>query len=75
MVFNPDAAPKPTAPSQPLVINGEYIEAYAEQDAIAGKPNPRFKRSTVYCHTYLNRRVELVGMEALTDAEWDLTLF
>lgn len=56
-------------------IAPEYLEAYAEQDAQAGRPNPRFKQSSIYCNRYLAIRAELVGPEQFTDAEWDLTLF
>ncbi|MFE4106017.1 hypothetical protein [Almyronema epifaneia] len=66
---------QPDSLSQTPVLTAEYIEAYAEEDAIAGRPNPRFKRSTIYCHKYLTVRVQQVGEAALTDAEWDLTLF
>ena len=58
-----------------FIINAEYLEAYAEQDAIAGQPNPRFKQSSIYCNKYLNVRIDLVGVDELTDAEWDLTIF
>lgn len=64
------------SPSWPrLSVAPEYLEAYAEQDAIAGRPNPRFKQSSIYCSCYLRVRVERVGPEGLTDAEWDLTIF
>lgn len=53
----------------------EYLEAYAEQDALAGKPNPRFKQSSLYCSKYLQVRLAQVGLEALTDAELDLSAF
>ncbi|MEO0532353.1 MAG: hypothetical protein AAF215_00605 [Cyanobacteria bacterium P01_A01_bin.123] len=53
----------------------EYLEAYAEQDALTGKPNPRFKQSSLYCSKYLQVRLVQVGLEALTDAELDLTAF
>lgn len=56
-------------------IAPEYLEAYAEQDATAGRPNPRFKRSSIYCSRYLQLRIQQVGPEGLTDAEWDLTIF
>ncbi|HEY9763730.1 MAG TPA: hypothetical protein V6D07_14455 [Trichocoleus sp.] len=61
--------------TQPSAIAPEYLEAYAEQDAIAGQPNPRFKQSSIYCGRYLHVRTNLVGPECLTDAEWDLTIF
>ncbi|NMF84126.1 hypothetical protein [Nodosilinea sp. P-1105] len=60
---------------QPLAIAPEYLEAYAEQDAQMGKPNPRFKQSSIYCNRYLTIRADLVGPEGFTDAEWDLTIF
>ena len=53
----------------------ECLEAYARQDAILGSPNPRYKQSTIYCSAYLEMRSQLVGTEAFTDAEWDLTIF
>ena len=56
-------------------IAPEYLEAYADQDAQAGRPNPRFKQSSIYCSRYLAIRAELVGPDRFSDAEWDLTLF
>jgi hypothetical protein len=56
-------------------IAPEYLEAYAEQDARAGCPNPRFKQSSIYCSRYLAVRADLVGPEHFSDAEWDLTIF
>jgi hypothetical protein len=56
-------------------IAPEYLEAYAEQDARAGCPNPRFKQSSIYCNRYLTLRADLVGPEHFSDAEWDLTIF
>jgi len=53
----------------------EYLEAYAEQDAQAGRPTPRFKQSSIYCSRYLAVRANLVGPDQFSDAEWDLTLF
>jgi hypothetical protein len=53
----------------------EYLEAYAEADAHAGLPNPRFKQCSIYTSRYLAIRTHLVGIEGLTDAELDLTLF
>lgn len=67
----PDQRNWPTHP----VTASEYLEAYAEQDAIQGRPNPRFKQSSIYCGKYLDTRIALVGTDALTDAELDLTLF
>lgn len=58
-----------------LRIATEYLEAYAEQDAIWGSPNPRYKQSTIYSNKYLDVRVRLVGTDGLSDAEWDLTIF
>jgi hypothetical protein len=58
-----------------LAIAPEYLEAYAEQDAHLGRPNPRFKQSSIYCSRYLATRAALVGPDGLTDAEWDLTIF
>lgn len=66
--------PKPSQLST-LAIAPEYLEAYAEQDAQAGRPNPRFKQSSIYCNCYLAIRADLVGPEAFSDAEWDLTIF
>lgn len=69
-------APQQNLPSaHPTTIAPEYLEAYAEQDAIAGHPNPRFKSSSIYSGRYLQVRVNQVGPENLTDAEWDLTIF
>lgn len=62
-------------PPRPMAIVPEYLEAYAETDAIAGCPNPRFKQSSIYCNRYLQIRSDLVGAENLTDTEWDLTIF
>jgi hypothetical protein len=53
----------------------EYLEAYAEADAQVGSPNPRFKQSSIYTRRYLAVRTELVGIEALSDAELDLMIF
>ncbi|MEM6255341.1 MAG: hypothetical protein AAF821_20700 [Cyanobacteria bacterium P01_D01_bin.156] len=53
----------------------DLLKGYAEQDAIFGSPNPRYKQCKVYCDRYLNIRVQLVGTEGLTDADWDLTIF
>ena len=61
--------------AQPKAIAPEYLEAYAEQDAIAGRPNPRFKQSSIYCSRYLQVRADQIGPENFTDAEWDLTIF
>jgi hypothetical protein len=61
----------------PLTLDTQYsrIEAYAEQDAILGSPNPRYKQSTIYSNKYLAVRLQLVDSEMLTDAELDLTIF
>ncbi len=56
-------------------IAPEYLEAYAEQDARTGRPNPRFKQSSIYCGRYLAVRADLVGPDHFSDAEWDLTIF
>ena len=53
----------------------DLLKGYAEQDAIFGSPNPRYKQCKVYCDRYLNIRVQLVGTDGLTDADWDLTIF
>jgi hypothetical protein len=65
---------KPQVPNS-LVNHAEYLEAYAEQDATLGRPNPRYKQSTIYCNKYLEVRSDLVGSENFTDDEWDLTIF
>ncbi len=52
-----------------------HLESYAEQDALLGSPNPRYKQSSVYCNKYLDVRIQMVGTEGLTDDEWDLTIF
>ena len=64
---NATSSRQPTAP--------EYLEAYAEMDAQSGRPNARYKQSSIYCNRYLQVRVRLVGEEGLTDTEWDLTIF
>lgn len=67
---------QPSALNDPkMAARYEYLEAYAEQDAILGSPNPRYKQSTFYCNKYLEVRIRLVGLEELSDAEWDLTIF
>lgn len=53
----------------------DLLKGYAEQDAIFGSPNPRYKQCKVYCDRYLNIRIQLVGTDGLTDADWDLTIF
>ncbi|MBT9317075.1 hypothetical protein [Leptothoe spongobia] len=53
----------------------DLLKGYAEQDAIFGSPNPRYKQCKVYCDRYLNIRVQMVGTDGLTDADWDLTIF
>lgn len=53
----------------------DLLKGYAEQDAIFGSPNPRYKQCKVYCDRYLDIRVQLVGTDGLTDADWDLTIF
>ena len=53
----------------------DLLKGYAEQDAIFGSPNPRYKQCKVYCDRYLNIRVQLVGTDGLTDVDWDLTIF
>ncbi len=53
----------------------DLLKGYAEQDAILGSPNPRYKQCKVYCDRYLDIRVRLVGTDGLTDADWDLTIF
>lgn len=56
-------------------IAPEYLEAYAEADAKAGQPNPRFKQSSIYTSRYLAVRIDLVGLQGLTDGELDLMIF
>lgn len=53
----------------------DLLKGYAEQDAIFGSPNPRYKQCKVYCDRYLDIRVKIVGTDGLTDADWDLTIF
>ncbi|MEO0434098.1 MAG: hypothetical protein AAF151_20645 [Cyanobacteria bacterium J06656_5] len=53
----------------------DLLKGYAEQDAIFGSPNPRYKQCKIYCDRYLNIRVQMVGTEGLNDADWDLTIF
>jgi hypothetical protein len=53
----------------------DLLRVYAEQDAVLGSPNPRYKQCKRYCHRYLQARIHLVGTEGLTDTEWDLTIF
>ncbi|MEM1240932.1 MAG: hypothetical protein AAGI45_13910 [Cyanobacteria bacterium P01_H01_bin.26] len=53
----------------------DLLKGYAEQDAVLGSPNPRYKQCKVYCDRYLDVRVRLVGTDGLTDADWDLTIF
>ena len=53
----------------------DLLKGYAEQDAILGSPNPRYKQCKVYCDRYLDIRVRLVGTDGLNDADWDLTIF
>ncbi|WP_204140567.1 hypothetical protein [Halomicronema sp. CCY15110] len=62
-------------PRRPVAIAPEYLEAYAEADAQAGQPNPRFKQSKIYTHRYLAVRMRLVDFENLTDTELDLMIF
>lgn len=53
----------------------DLLKGYAEQDAIFGSPNPRYKQCKVYCDRYLDIRIQLVGIDGLNDADWDLTIF
>ncbi|MBE7385331.1 MAG: hypothetical protein F6J95_028520 [Leptolyngbya sp. SIO1E4] len=62
-------------PPRKGAIAPEYLEAYAEADAQAGRPNPRFKQSSIYTRCYLAVRTELVGVDGLSDAELDLMIF
>ena len=62
-------------PPRQGAIAPEYLEVYAEADAQVGLPNPRFKQSSLYTTYYLTTRIALVGEEALSDAELDLTIF
>ncbi|GAB4229896.1 MAG: hypothetical protein Kow00121_58740 [Elainellaceae cyanobacterium] len=73
--FPPTHSTADTRSPQKMTSRHEYLEAYAEQDAILGSPNPRYKQSSIYSSKYLDVRVRLVGTEGLTDAEWDLTIF
>ena len=52
----------------------DLLKGYAEQDAIFGSPNPRYKQCKVYCDRYLDLRIKMVGTDGLTDADWDLTI-
>lgn len=65
----------PTDTHVPIRARYAHLEAYAEQDALLGSPNPRYKQSSVYCNKYLDVRIQIVGTEGLTDDEWDLTIF
>ena len=71
----PMLTPEKTHSSNGKTIEPEYLEMYAECDAIAGQPNPRYKQSSIYCNRYLSIRVNLVGADNLTDTELDLTIF
>ncbi|MEM9002785.1 MAG: hypothetical protein AAGE59_04560 [Cyanobacteria bacterium P01_F01_bin.86] len=62
-------------PPRQGAIAPEYLEAYAEADAQVGQPNPRFKQSSIYASRYMTVRIALVGFEALSDTELDLTIF
>ncbi|MBE9066364.1 hypothetical protein IQ260_06835 [Leptolyngbya cf. ectocarpi LEGE 11479] len=53
----------------------DLLKGYAEQDAIFGSPNPRYKQCKIYCDRYLNVRIQLVGTDGLNDADLDLTIF
>ena len=53
----------------------DLLKGYAEQDAIFGSPNPRYKQCKVYCDRYLDNRIQLEGTDGQTDADWDLTIF
>jgi hypothetical protein len=68
-------SPEMSLPRRPMAIAPEYLEAYAEADAQAGSPNPRFKQSKIYTHRYLAVRTQLVDFEDLTDTELDLMIF
>jgi hypothetical protein len=61
--------------SQTALDRANLLKGYAEQDALLGSPNPRYKQCKLYCDRYLDIRVQLVGTEGLTDTEWDLTIF
>lgn len=74
---NPQLSNQHLSNLNPLSAQTRYecLEVYAEQDAIFGSPNPRYKQSSIYCNAYLNFRTRLVGEDGLTDMEWDLTIF
>lgn len=67
--------PETSLPPRKGAIAPEYLEAYAEADAQVGQPNPRYKQCSIYTSRYLAVRTNLVGVEGLSDAEWDLTIF
>lgn len=58
------------APDRPSLLRG-----YAEQDAVLGSPNPRYKQCKLYSDRYLEVRVKLVGTDGLTDTDLDLAIF
>ncbi|MEM1309136.1 MAG: hypothetical protein AAGF98_06485 [Cyanobacteria bacterium P01_H01_bin.153] len=60
---------------EPVAIAPEYLEAYAEADAKVGRPNCRFKQSSIYTSRYLAVRIDLVSLEGLSDTELDLMIF
>jgi len=64
-----------TSELAPLPSRNDRLRQYAEQDARLGSPNPRYKQCKLYCDRYLDVRVSLVGIEGLTDTDWDLTIF
>ncbi|MEO1404663.1 MAG: hypothetical protein AAFV72_25920 [Cyanobacteria bacterium J06635_1] len=58
-----------------VATRADLLRIYAEQDAMLGSPNPRYKQCKLYCDRYLNIRVQLVGTDGLNDTDWDLTIF
>ena len=62
-------------PINPSTDRVSLLKGYAEQDAVLGSPNPRYKQCKIYCDRYLDIRVKLVGTEGLNDADLDLTIF
>jgi hypothetical protein len=64
-----------TENQQSVIDRAELLRVYAEQDAVFGSPNPRYKQCKLYCDRYLDIRIQLVGIDGLTDTDWDLTIF
>jgi hypothetical protein len=69
------AFPTEAEKRQSTLERAELLRVYAEQDAVFGSPNPRYKQCKLYCDRYLDIRIQLVGIDGLTDTDWDLTIF